>query len=82
MNTPNFDPSKFFYTFNKAQSRWGVEVVVVSLETKQTKIFHNVNFDMSEASLARLSRHMDSLTDDQMGDFFNKGKKDKKKKGK
>jgi hypothetical protein len=83
MNThPNFDPAKFFYTISRAQGRWGVEIVVVSLESKQTKIFHEVRFDMSEASLTRIRSHMDSLTDDQMDDFFSKGKRDKKKKGK
>lgn len=79
----NFDPTKYFYTINKASCKFGVEVVLVCLETKKTKTFYMARFDTSEASVKQIKQHMDSLTDELMADFFGNGKKkDKKEKGK
>ena len=71
----NFDPTKYFYTINPASCKIGVDVVLVRLETQETKVLYVAN---QTASSAGLKQHLDSLTDDLFLDFFVKGKEARK----
>lgn len=71
----NFDPKLYFYTINPASCKSGVDVVLVRLETQETKVLYVAN--QSKDSVG-LKQHLDSLTDDLFLDFFVKGKEARK----
>lgn len=74
----NFDPDKYFYTIQPASPFPGVNVVLVRLETRKTKVFYMANQSVNSAGLVQA---MDSLTDDLILEFFEKPVRPKKSDG-
>ena len=71
----NFSPDKFGYIVSPVVG--GTEIVLINLETNEDRRF----FLAGERNRSALRSHMDSLTDDLMGQWFNKREKKGKKSG-
>jgi hypothetical protein len=81
----NYDPTKFRYEVVSAPAgQPGVQVKLTRLETGLTKVFPSpeLGFPNHTVDSPGLHQHMQSLTDELMLDFFEKGKKKKDKKEK
>ncbi|WP_407305810.1 hypothetical protein [Acinetobacter sp.] len=74
----NYDPNKYKYEIVPAPAgQPGVQILLTRLETGVVRVFPSAVHGVDSIGL---HNHMQSLTDELMLDFFEKGKKKKKDK--